>query len=558
MKRQKVIKNVLKYSLSYKSTIVLMTILVLFALLLSQAVPYLQGIIASFVKGGLENETIRIGLIILGILLISGICTFFQDTFMYKLGYDIAKDMRKDVFKEILNKPYEFFEVKPIGEIVLKATTYVNDMGNYISNDFIPLIVNALRIWTILVFLFLVNYVIGIYVLALLILAFTIMLLLSSKMRKLSAKYKNTEMMRNSLVLESIDGLDTLIAYNQENKFLHGFNKVSKNHRKRRLKFYAMHTSFVPLMEMLWHFSMIVIYIVSFLLIENNYIEIGIIVSAFSFMTQIVTPLSEITMSLNGFAKVFGTADKVYEVFSDGYYSHNGKKELGASEELSLKLENVSFNHKVKGIVLKDINFEVKPKEKILIRGKYGSGKSSLALLCAGLYDETQGKILINNQRMKDINKSSLAKHIGLLNDSVSIYDASIFDNIKMAKNDATEKEIFDAAYLASLNKWFDALDGGIYTNISNKEISSGDRQLLGFARIILQNPEIIIIDEVARNLDNRARKRFYKALNEFSKDKTLIYISSFDKPNIHFDSEYIMEDGKLSRREIDKDDLDK
>lgn len=548
MKKRRVVKSVSSYVLGYKRSIVFMTLLIILAVTLAQAVPLLKGYIVTAVTDDAENALIRAGLMIIGVLILSVFCTFFQNKFMFNLGYLIARDMRKDLFAEIISKPYEFFEIKASGEIVQRTTSYVNDIGNYISKDFIPLMVNTLRVISVFIFLLFVNYMIAFLAMGLFIVLFVFMLLFSGKMRKLSAKYKKTELMRNSLVLETINGFETILAYNQGKEVLEKYSEVSDYHYNRRKKFYLMNTSFGPIVDLLWNFATVVVYALSFILIQNGKLEIGVIISCLGFVSQLVSPIAEITKSLNGFAKVFGIADKVYELFNDAYPPVKRKNLLLDGSNYDIEFQNVSFNHKNKGIVLTDINIKVKTNEKVLIRGKYGSGKSSLALLCSGLYDAKQGKVMIGGEKMKDIERNQLASIVGLMNDQVTIFEDSIFQNIKFAKPTATDDEVISAAYYSSLNKWIDALDDGIYSKITKKEVSSGDKQLLSFARLILKNPKIVIIDEVARNMDKRAKKRFFNILSDFVKDKTLIYISSYDDPKIEFDSVYNMEDGKITQ----------
>ena len=211
--------------------------------------------------------------------------------------------------------------------------------------------------------------------------------------------------------------------------------------------------------------------------------------------------------------------------------------------EIQINCKNVFYKSLKNNIEINNLNLEINAKDKILIYGVYGIGKSSFVDLLCGLIKPDKGKIFFNTYNINSIKREDLSKMISVTSDNVGVFNASVFDNVKFAKVNATDEEVIEAITISGLSKVL-SYSGRNYNWIVSEEImSEGDKQFLSLARVVLRNPPVVIVDEAIRDLSENRKRLFLESLKKFTENKTLIFITEEIPENTKFEKIYNFEE---------------
>ena len=528
-------KTFLKYLFSDKNFIFILILLIVFSSVFAQLVPYFQGLLVDDVLITLDKSLlITLCISIFAVLILDSVCKLLANSYMINYGYKTAGKIQNEIFKNILNKPYDFFESKDNGDILYRINTYVYDIGDYISKDISELAMAISRMTIIFTFLFALEPYFALILSLLYALIFFVIYLFLKVLIKKSKKTMDNELHRNSVILQNIEGLETYLAYNTSSKTLQSYNNINTNYGKIWASYHKTANLFFPLIDFLVCIGTVLIYIVASTYIIHI-LQIGVIVSILAYSSSTIAPMAVISKGLANFVDTSVILDEVLE-FADKSEQTEKAKINVHFDEVDIVCEKVSYKNAKNNTNIQQLNLKIKHGEKILLHGKYGSGKTSFSGLLSGLYKVDSGNILFNGININDLNENCLANLISVTSDAVGVFKASVYDNVKFAKPNASEKEILKAIEYSGLKKVTDKMEKGYKTVLNQTYVSEGDKQLISFARIILKNTPIIIVDEVTRDMEIAVKNKFLKTLKKFAKNKTLIYMSENSKVDFEFD----------------------
>ena len=578
-------KKLLTYILSNKKFVVSILILILFSVLFAQAIPYVEGLL---VNNGIisENQEVLISLliIILALLLLDTICKFILNLALFNFSHITAKNINRDVFKAIINKPFMFFERQNKGDILYRTNTYIYDIESYISRDIAVFVIGLARVLVIFAFLFIINLNFGLILVGFYLIIFLITLLISPRIIRKAKTRKDKELFRNSIILQNIEGMETFLAYNTSAENLGFYSEINSEYSRVRKKFYTSYNFIFPLIDFLVCLGTVLIYVLAFFG-SMGALEIGALVAVLSYTTSMMTPMQDVAKGLSRLLDISATLDEVMEML--GQPNQNAKKinknakeinqnaqkenkkvekEINKSINLSsqdefkainlaedfqnenkvlpagkidIKCEKVCFKSLTSETEIKNLSMDIAFGEKVLIYGAYGSGKTLFADLISGLIQVSSGAITFNGVNINNLSREEITNIISSTSDSVGIFKASVFENVKFAKPTASNAEILSAIEASGLKKAMVAEEIGVSNEIIDEIISEGDKQLLSLARVLLKNTPILIVDEATRDLEENKRKKFMQVIKKFAKNKTLIFISEEKPAEIIFDKEY-------------------
>lgn len=508
-------------------------LLILLSSALAQLTPYIQGLIVdSAILTQQELFLTMLVLVFAIVLILDSVTKFYLNIIMTNSGYEIAKKIRSDIFKQILYKSYDFFESNKNGDILLRTNNYIYDIGNYISRNISNLFIGFARFLIIYIFIFALNYKIALILTILYAIIFLVIFIYSKKIVNQGAKYKKLELQRNALILENLQGIETFLAYNTNYKNLKNYTNVSMEYGKERSKFYLLYNSFFPIIDFLVCLGTLLAYILTFSF-SFTFLEIGIVIAIITYTSRVISPMQFVAKGLATFFEATATINQVFDLYNTP--SKNEKLKL-KYKNIDIRCENLCYINENTRTNIQNLNISVKHGQKILIVGRHGLGKTAFSNLLVGLYKLDSGKVLYNEIDIAEIDPNSLSDMVSITSDYVGVFNNTIYKNVKFAKPNATKKEILHAIKLSGLSTLTNKLERGYNTKIRADTISEGDKQLLSFARIILKNTPIVIVDEVSRDMGDKVKKQFLKKLEKFCKDKTLIYISENNKTNLKFD----------------------
>lgn len=327
--------------------------------------------------------------------------------------------------------------------------------------------------------------------------------------------------------LENLQGLTTLKVFNIDKYRHEKMNREAENFRKITMRVLSMQLNSITIMDLVAFGGATIGVVVALFQFKNGEIQIGSFLIILLLSSEFFIPLrllgSYFHIAMNGMA----ASDRIFKILDAEEESELLKEEI-ESEEVRIRLKNVSFSYDGEREVLKNINLSVLNKGVTAIVGESGSGKSTIASLILNKYKVTKGKILINDKDINCIKRESLYKNISVVSTNSYIFNGTILDNLKIGKENATKVEIMEALKKAKLEEFINSLRDGVLTDVgqAGSSLSGGQKQRLALARAILADRKMIIFDEATSNIDVESEEKIWEAIYEIAEEKSVLLIS--------------------------------
>lgn len=488
-------------------------------------------------------------LIGLVILMISVVVGFFQQRILQEIGQDVTHVMRKEVFEHIENLSIGQINLLPVGKLVTRAT---NDPGN-ISDMFTNTIVNLLRNVLMMIVIAVVLLILNWQMALLTFLTLPLILLASSIFRKYSrTAYRNVRTNiseLNGYLSENLSGMKITQIFNQEEKKVKNFKVLNDKLKK---SYYREINTFGIYRPIIWFISMIATILTVYFgvtTVIDGALSVGLFISFYIYVGQFFEPIQQISEQFNALQNGFSSAEKIFDVLDtkpdivDDVDAINLKKFDG-----QIEFKNVWFSYIEGEWILKDVSFKVNPNETVAFVGATGSGKTTILQLIVRNYDIQKGQILIDGIDIKTIKRSSLRKFVGQMLQDVFLFSGTIRDNITLGNPDITDEDIKRASNYVGLdyilNKLPDGLDHVVKERGNN--FSSGERQLISFARAVVYNPSLMILDEATANIDSETETIIQESLNKMMNISTMLIVAHRLSTIQHSDRIIVMSKGEI------------
>ncbi len=559
-----IFKRLLEYAAPYKKNFIIALVFILIDVALSSISPMLLGFIIRVIGSDNTNNTkiLYISLIILALLLALGIAVvmvYFQQILLQEAGQKIVKQLRKEVFEHIETLSLNQFNQIPIGKLITRVT---NDT-NTLSEMYTSVLVNLIRNFLLMIVQF--SIMLGFNAKITLIMGITIpfVAIFTFGYRAISRKQyrrvrnRNTEV--NAYLQENLSGIKLTQIFNQESRKRQEFLVNNKNLRNEHFKELLMFTIYRPLMFLLSMIaSLIVIYFMGQEIIvainsgattEELAILAATLVTMYAYANDFYRPLQNLSEDFNILQSAFASAEKIFDVLET-------KPEIVDSEDAielkdfkgEIEFKNVWFYYIKDEWVLKDISFKISPNDTVAFVGATGSGKTTIMNLIVRNYDIIKGQILIDGIDIKKIKLDSLRKEIGQMPQDVFLFTGSIKSNIAFKDENIADEEIIKAAEYVGVNEFIENLDGK-YDHIVRERgnnFSTGQRQLLSFARALVYEPTIMILDEATANIDSETEEIIQTSLEKMMKISTMIVVAHRLSTIQKADKIYVMQKGEI------------
>lgn len=513
-----------------KHFIITVSLLILISTAFAQLIPYIQGLFVDNAILTQNTETlIKLCVVVSVLLILDAICRYFLNNVCSVFGFYTAKNINNDMLSQILKKPYKFFERNSKGDILYRTNTYIYDVGKYISNDISSIAINLARILIIFVFILVLEPFFAFCLLALYSIVFAFIFLLYPILQKRNKNTIKAELYRNTVILENIEAMETYLAYTDSPTRKGLYAKANKSYGDAINKQYTITHFFTAVIDFFVLISTVLIYVLAFNQTLSIF-EVGIIVSVLAYVAAMTSPIQSV---IKGLVSTFKTSAVLNEVFK---YPANkiSKENIFSIKKLptsvNITCKNVNYVNKSKKIFLHNINFNVKAGEKIMVVAAANTGKSSFADLLCGLNQPDSGEILFNDFNIKNYTREQLSSIVSMTSDVVGIFKASVYDNVKFAKPQASEAQILNALNQSGLSIQFAKFKDGVKTQISNRTISESTKQLISLARVLLKDTPVVIVDEAPRDLQDEEKRKFWKIMLKHCENKTLIYFCENQK----------------------------
>ena len=522
----------LKYILPYKKILFLVSCMMLVAAVVSLLPPrLLKRIVDEIVVSKDYRELFMVGAGLVLLAAVEILSTFIQARSMGKMGLNIISSIRTDIFARLQQLSFEYFDNRPDGKIVVRVTEYINGLADFFSNYVMMFAIYIVKIVVVTVFMLSLSPMLTLIVFATVIPMMTIVFLLRSFLRKMYTAHRAKNSNRTAFLVESIMGEQIVKNYNRKEINQEIYKQIHEESVNMWWTIVKRSRLNHPVVMTFWHFGTLCIYGVALALIlgGNDLITAGVVITFTTYMSSFQDPLSQISTIIQELAQVSSNLEQVFDTID---YPLDIKDKENAITLKDIKgnvdFNDVTFAYEEDLNILEHFNLHVREGETIALVGPTGAGKTTVINMLTRFYDVKEGSVTIDGIDVRDASLHSLRKEVGVLMQDPFIFKGTVLDNIRYGKWDATDEECMAAAKLIFADKFIQKLNGG-YNHVLEERgsgLSAGEKQLISFARIVLKNPSVIVLDEATSAIDTETEMLIKEALDILIKDKTAFIVA--------------------------------
>ncbi len=474
-------------------------------------------------------ELLLLVVLLIATILISVIFSNIRARIMTVVGQDIIFEIRTDLFKHLQKLPFEYYDNRPHGKILIRVVNYVNSVSDMLSNGIINIVLELLNMFFILIFMFFVNVKLALVVLSGVPIFAVIMIIIKRHQRKAWQQVSNKSSNLNAYLQESITGARITQAFTREEENAEIFDSLSNSYRNVWLKAVRLSNLVAPAVDNISIIVRAAIYAVGLLIISPAYVTLGTIAAMTSYATGFWQPIINLSNIFNNFINNIAYLERIFETLDEppAITDKEGAYELPKIKG-SVSFENVTFSYEQDKTVLENVSFDVKPGESIALVGPTGAGKSTIVSLISRFYELDSGKITIDGNDISEVTLHSLRSQMGIMLQDSFIFSGTILDNIRYGKLDAQPEEIKKACETVCANEFIEQMPRGYLTEVNERGsmLSGGQKQLISFARTLLSDPKILILDEATSSIDARTERLLQEGLFRLMKGRTCFIIA--------------------------------
>ncbi|MBH5317889.1 ABC transporter ATP-binding protein [Paenibacillus sp. GSMTC-2017] len=488
-----------------------------------------------------------------GIMLVLYIIQWASNTYRIKytniIGQKVIYDLRNDLFQHIQKLSFRFYDKRPAGSVLVRVTNDVNALQDLFTNGVVNLLMDCIQLVGIVIILLALNVKLGLAVM----ITVPIMIIVSTSLRKrIRFAWQDVRMKQsriNAHLNESIQGMKVTQAYAQEKDNMSFFNHMNMDNIKSWNKASALNQSFGPVIEITAAVGTCILFWYGSTLIEDKIITVGLLVAFANYIGNFWEPINRLGQMYSQLLIAMASSERIFEFIDEKPTVAESKqaKDLPIIRG-DVSFDNIVFEYETNRPALKGISLNVKAGQSIALVGHTGSGKSTIINLLCRFYDPTKGRILIDGYDIKEITIESLRTQVGLVMQDTFIFAGSIRDNIRYGRLNASDDDIVKAAQAVHAHDFIMELPDGYDTQVEERGnvLSMGQRQLLSFARALLADPHILILDEATASIDTETELKIQEALKTLLAGRTSFMIAHRLSTIRHADEIIVLDHGKI------------
>jgi len=480
-----------------------------------------------------------------------GISLYLAKILMIKTAEEVKKNIQIDMLSSFIKSDTEKIEDKHSGKYISNLNFDVNQITGMLSNAVLNLFKDGLTLIGLLFVMFFQNWKLSLIALIMLPIASITAKKLGKRIVKVATEAQEKSGDLNKYLIDLFKNHKIIKIFQRENYENERSEKFVNDLKEKTIKIHSVFIRSTPIMEVVTGIMIAILIFYSGKLIMNDQLSINNFFSFLAAMMLAYQPVKSLANVNVAFGQGLSAGKRILPIIDQ--QNTILVNENGDSLEIknaSIKFENINFSYKsnLKNIVLKNINIDIVGKKMTALVGHSGSGKSTLLNLIPRIYEADSGEITIDNQKIKGLNLNSLRKEISIVDQNTTLFDDTIFNNIKYAKPDANDEEIFKAAKISMCTDFIERLDNKFQTVIGENgvKLSGGEKQRLSIARALLKNSKIILLDEATSSLDSETEEKIQKAIEELTKNKTTIVIAHRLSTILNSERIYVIDKGSV------------
>ncbi len=526
-------------------------------------IPFLAGKCVNLMKAAYDSnggdfssigKSLQLYFIIMAALLVVGtIFRYIFDFITYLIGQRVIKNIRNRLFKATLESPISSIDQSRKGDLLLRLVNDVENVQTGLISGFAAFYDGIISIIITLVFMFTLNWVLGLVVVGLTPISIFVSRFISKFNSKHFRKQRTSQGMVNAFASESLTNSEAVATLNIGEDRIKEFDKLSDEFRNSTFKANLGSSIINPSTRLVNSLINGALVLIGALLIINSPKGIGLDAFLVGDLSAFLTYASSYMQPFNEISNVVTEIDYALASFARIDETINGKKDINEGKEIingsvdTLEAKDVTFSYDSKRKIIKNFSLDIYKGHKIAFVGPTGCGKTTLINLLMRFYDPQEGAFFANNISTQDLEKSAFRKHIGMVLQDTWIFTGTVFENIAYAKEGATLDEVKEAARKAQASGFIERLPQGYDTIISDSSgLSVGEKQLICVARVMLLEPEIVVLDEATSNIDVRTEKLLSEAFDQLMKGKTSLVVAHRLSTIVSSDLIVVLKDGEI------------
>ena len=475
------------------------------------------------------GQLVLLTLAFVGTIAVSITFSTIRSRIMTVVGQDIIFDIRTDLFKHLQELPFEYYDNRPHGKILIRVVNYVNSVSDMLSNGIINVILECLNMLFIMIFMFFVNVKLSLVVLSGLPIFAVIMMMIKKRQRKAWQDVSNKSSNLNAYLQENITGARVTQIFTREEENAQIFDRLSEKYRKSWINAVKYSNLVWPATDNVSTLVRAAIFVVGLLVLTPAAVSLGTIVAMTSYASSFWQPIMNLSNIFNNFINNIAYLERIFETLDEPatIADKPNAQDIGDITG-EVKFDDVTFSYEQGKTVLEHISFDVKPGESVALVGPTGAGKSTVVSLLSRFYDLDSGKITIDGKDISQATLHSLRSQMGIMLQDSFIFSGTIYDNIRYGSLDATEEEIREAAKIVCADEFINEMKDGYMTEVNERgsKLSGGQKQLISFARTLLSDPKILVLDEATSSIDARTEKLLQQGLQRLLVGRTSFIIA--------------------------------
>ena len=526
------LKRLFTYVRPYKGQLALALFLMLSSSALTMLFPtFIMKIMDEYIPAGNIHAIVQITIITVVIILYSCICIRWKIRITSRIGQEIVHQLRSDIFCHLQELPFSYYDERPHGKIQVRVVNYVNSLSDLLSNGIINTITDMCNLIFILIFMLTLHVrltlicLCGLPVLAIVIIA------VKKKQRSAWQIQSNKQSNLTAYIAESINGIRVTQSFVRENENTSIFNRLSGNYRDAWMRAVKYNFLMWPCIDSISTVTTAIIYVVGISWISGELygVTVGVLIAFSSYISRFWEPINTLASFYNSLLTAIAYLERIFETIDEPV---NVKDAPDAVPMPPIKgevsFQNVCFSYEDGVQILNNVNFTAKPGDTYAIVGPTGAGKSTIVNLISRFYNVDSGTITIDGTDISKVTLSSLRKQMGTMMQDSFIFSGTIMDNIRYGNLNATDEEVIAAAKTVCAHDFIMDMEDGYQTQVNERgsRLSAGQRQLISFARALLENPAILILDEATSSIDTETEILLQKGLNKLLEGRTSFIIA--------------------------------